>query len=100
MTSQQKHYNYRISRARTVAENAFGRLKTRWRRLMKTNEMRLVNVPTVIAACCVLHNVCEVHGESLNERWIEDSSDDNMDLPQPPRVTSRDDSATEKANDI
>ena len=61
---------------------------------MKTNEMRLVNVPTVIAACCVLHNVCEMHGESLNERWIEDSSDDNRELPQPPRV------ATEKANDI
>ena len=67
---------------------------------MKTNEMRLVNVPTVIAACCVLHNVCEVHGKSLNERWIEDSGDDNRELPQPPRVTSRDDSATEKANDI
>ena len=40
---------------------------------MKTNETHLVNVPTVIDACCVLYNVCEVHGESLNERWIEDS---------------------------
>ena len=67
---------------------------------MKTNEMRLVNAPTVIAACCVLHYVCEVHGESFNERWIEDSSDDNKELPQPPRVVSQDDSATEKANDI
>ena len=52
--------------------------------LNEANEMCLVNVPTVIAACCVLHNVCEVHGESLNERWIEDSSDDNRELPQPP----------------
>ena len=74
LTSQQKHYNYRISRARTVAENAFGRLKARRRRLMKTNETCVVYVPTIISACCVLHNVCEVHGESLNEflneRWI------------------------------
>ena len=45
-------------------ENAFGRLKARWRRLMKKNEMRIVNVPTVIAACCVLHNVCQIHGDS------------------------------------
>jgi len=41
---------------------------------MKTNETCVVYVRTIISACCVLHNVCEVHGESLNEflneRWI------------------------------
>ena len=35
LSGQQKSYNYRISRARVVAEIAYGRLKGRWRRLMK-----------------------------------------------------------------
>ena len=25
----------------------------------------------LIAACCVLHNVCELHGETFNDKWME-----------------------------
>ena len=27
------------------------------------------NAPSIIAACCVLHNICEIHGEGLDEAW-------------------------------
>lgn len=70
LSSQQKLFNYRVSRARVVVEIAFGRLKARWRRLSKQIEMDIDNVPHIISACCVLHNVCEVHGDKFNDDWL------------------------------
>lgn len=86
LTSSEKIFNYKLSRARIVVENAFGRLKARWRRLLKRNDMNLSNIPTVVAACCILHNVCEVHGERFNDQWLESLSE----LPQPPTTSHRD----------
>ena len=28
-------------------------------------------MPELVAACCVLHNVREVHGDTFNEDWLE-----------------------------
>ena len=61
LTNQEKEFNYRISRGRVVVEIAFGQLKGRWRRLCKQIDMNIDNVPYIIAACCVLHNMCEIH---------------------------------------
>ena len=33
--------------------------------------MILENVPTVIAACCIVHNICEIHGETYNDSWLQ-----------------------------
>ncbi|CAH1263518.1 uncharacterized protein [Branchiostoma lanceolatum] len=54
-------FNYRHSRARMTVECAFGLLKGRWRCLTKRLDVSLDNVPTIVGACCVLHNICEVH---------------------------------------
>ena len=48
LTSQQKLFNYRLSRARVVVEIAFGRLKARWHRLSKQIDMDIDNVPHVV----------------------------------------------------
>ena len=34
--------------------------------------MSVENIPTVIAACCILHNMCEIHGETFMETWMTD----------------------------
>ena len=34
---------------------------------MKKNEMDVRNIPIVISACCVLHNMCEIHGDAFND---------------------------------
>ena len=25
-----------------------------------------------VTACCVLHNICEVHGECFSDNWLDD----------------------------
>ena len=56
MTHQQRAYNYRLSRARRVVENAFGILASRFRCLLVTLPLTPQRVIKVAHACCVLHN--------------------------------------------
>ena len=48
---------------------------------MKRLDVDLNKVPTVVAACCTLHNICEVHGDEFDQQWLEEPS--NQPLPQP-----------------
>ena len=38
--------------------------------LLKRNDTNVVFMPTYVTACCVLHNVCEVHHDGFNEDWL------------------------------
>ena len=58
LTSQQRYFNYRLSRARMVVECAFGQLKGRWRILGRKNESHQDTIKTMSLACIVLHNLC------------------------------------------
>lgn len=69
-TSRERNFNYRQSRARIVVENAFGRLKGRWRCLLKRIDLHISNVPNVVASCVVLHNICEIYGDHCLEEWV------------------------------
>ena len=58
-----------------VVENAFGRLKGRWRCLLKRIDSHVTNVPDIVASCVVLHNVCEIYGDHcLQESVVNDES--------------------------
>ena len=70
LTPQHKTFNYRISSARIVVENAYGPLKVHWHRLMKRNDMSIENIPNIITAACILHNICEIHNEGFNDSWL------------------------------
>ena len=57
LSCEQKVFNYRVSRARVVVEHSFGRLKGRWRCLLKRLDIDVREVSELVAACCVLHNM-------------------------------------------
>ncbi|CAM2110865.1 unnamed protein product [Caretta caretta] len=69
LDSSQELFNYRLSKCRMVVECAFGRLKARWRSLLTRLDLSETNIPTVITACCVLHNICESKGETFMAGW-------------------------------
>lgn len=75
---EKSNFNYRLSRARMVVENAFGRLKGRWRILLKRIDCDLQIVPQLISACCVLHNLCERSGDVFNPEWLEEQEEDEQ----------------------
>ena len=70
--ADQKLFNYRESRARMVVENSFGRLKGRWRCLLKRLDVKLESVATIVATCTVLHNMCEMYGDNCQVEWTCD----------------------------
>ena len=69
-TAKDHIFNYRQSRARMVVENDFGRLKGRWRCLLKHMDTHVCNAPNIVASCVVLHNVCELYGDQCQQNWI------------------------------
>ena len=79
LTPSQRRFNYKLSSTRMVVENAYGRLKGRWRCLLKRLDVATCRVPTTVGACCTLHNISETHGEAFNED-LRPSSNDDVDV--------------------
>ncbi|XP_038153380.1 protein ALP1-like [Cyprinodon tularosa] len=68
--------NSHHSRARSIIERAFGRMKTRFRAIfLQALEVYHTFVPQVITACAVLHNICLGAGDIMAP---EDEEQDDM----------------------
>uniref|UniRef100_A0A0D6QUA4 DDE Tnp4 domain-containing protein n=1 Tax=Araucaria cunninghamii TaxID=56994 RepID=A0A0D6QUA4_ARACU len=78
LTWTQHAFNEKISEIQKIAKDAFSRLKGRWRCLQKRTEVKLQDLPAVLGACCVLHNVCEKHNEGFDPDLTFELIDDEM----------------------
>nr|XP_022908001.1 uncharacterized protein LOC111419433 isoform X1 [Onthophagus taurus]XP_022908002.1 uncharacterized protein LOC111419433 isoform X2 [Onthophagus taurus] len=56
LSTPKKIFNYRLSRARNVVENAFGILASRFRIYHTEINMQIKNIESVVLATCALHN--------------------------------------------
>jgi hypothetical protein len=101
--SKNRHYNYRISRARVVSENAFGVLSSVFRVLRKPMLLQPDIARTITLAVLYLHNFLragtsraiynpigtfdsEQQGEAVPGSWRNNTSSCSMqNLPRQPR---------------
>ncbi|XP_038712216.1 protein ANTAGONIST OF LIKE HETEROCHROMATIN PROTEIN 1-like [Tripterygium wilfordii] len=90
LTWTQHAFNEKIGEIQKVAKDSFRRLKRRWCCLQKRTEVKLQDLPVVLGACCVLHNICEMREEEVDPELKYEVVDDEM-VPEVPlrSVSSR-----------
>lgn len=104
LSVEQRIFNYRLSRARRVVENAFGILANRFRVLLTTINIRsTTKVEYIVLSCCALHNFlrtecCEVYMSGIDQegqdhdtvpgRWREDPGLQQASLPRTTNSTT------------
>nr|XP_020505870.1 putative nuclease HARBI1 [Labrus bergylta] len=102
LTQQQRLFNRQLTTAMRVPEEALLRLRARWQCLSKRNDCGLDVVPTMILACCILHNMCESHGDPFKAEWQEEVV--SAESPQPSHKhllsTSMDDGPAEEVRQL
>ncbi|CAN7936967.1 unnamed protein product [Ixodes hexagonus] len=86
--SPQEGFNKALSSARRVVENAFGRVKARFRFIMKRMECDVDNARLVVRACCVLNNVCEHFNDGVESHWLREAQSEGRAYQQPSCTTS------------
>ena len=64
------------------------RLKARFGALKRAMDIIINNLPYVIYACFVLHNFCEINGESVSDSTVQRAITYDREF-QPERTSSR-----------
>ena len=78
LTWTQHGFNEKVGEIQAAVKAAFGRLKGRWTCLQKRTEVKLQELPVVLGACCVLHNICEMRKEKFDPELKFEVYDDEM----------------------
>lgn len=81
LSQEQAAFNSHLNGLRVKVEHTFGRLKGRWCILAKLSDIHHSFMPTGMAACCVLHNICEME----KQRFVPPSEDSRNEGERQPR---------------
>lgn len=72
LTHAQTNYNKVQSAIRSTVERAFGLLKQRSVRLQNIKQENIMTITRTILTACVLHNICIMNGDELDEVLLDD----------------------------
>lgn len=89
ISREEESFNVYLSRGRVVVENAFGRLKARFRRLLKRIDINYKFAPKIIYTCLILHNIVESNKDKFIENWIDAVREAEIVFPQPKKKSTR-----------
>lgn len=67
-----------------TVENIFGRWKGRFRRFLKRVDMAVSSATYLVAASCILHNICELRRDDFLESWLDEVQ---ASVHQPDNIT-------------
>ena len=81
LSHSQRIFNYRLSRARRVVENAFDILTQRWRCILSCMHQHPVNVVKVVEACTTLHNLISTRITLLQANEVGREDDQGNVVP-------------------
>ena len=92
-TRQEQYFGLNLCSARNVIECSFGRLKACFAALKRPMDINIDELPYVIYVCFVLHNFCELNGESIAESSVRMAISYDAEF-QPETTSSRYSTAT------
>ena len=81
MTDQERIFNYRLSRARRIVENAFGILAARFGCLLNTLLQDTDTLEAVVLACICLHNLMRIRYPAMQNAALDQEDDDHVLIP-------------------
>ncbi|XP_065672186.1 uncharacterized protein LOC136090010 [Hydra vulgaris] len=77
----QKNFNKILCGARRVVENAFGRVKARFRVICKRMECDNNFATRIVNACANLHYICKHYDDIIIIEWLTHNHDDSVAQP-------------------
>ena len=80
LTTEERIFNYRLSRARRVVENAFGILANRFQVMSSTMQHQVPTVKLIVKTCLILHNLIRIKYPSLQNQKLDKAEDESDDL--------------------
>lgn len=80
LNNEERIFNYRLSRARRVSENAFGILANRFQVLLTTMQHGPSTVKLIVKACLILHNLMRIRYPVLQNQQLDREENENNDF--------------------